>query len=120
MQIIRGLKNRRFATAAQQLLVNFTLPHQVYIPNKAILANKPLLQVNASTTDGDMGILVGHVPTIAQLKPSVLSLVHADKTEKYFVSGGFLCINPDSSLNINAVEAVPLKELDFDVFFPKL
>jgi F-type H+-transporting ATPase subunit delta len=81
------------------------------------LSKKELVQVNVSTTDGDMGILVGHVPTIAQLKPSVISLVSAEGTDKYFVSGGFAAINPDSTLNINAVEAVPLKDLDFEVIF---
>jgi F-type H+-transporting ATPase subunit delta len=30
------------------------------------------------------------------------------------VSGGFAVINPDSSLNINAVEAVPVEQLDVE------
>ena len=30
------------------------------------------------------------------------------------VSGGFAVMNPDSSLNINAVEAVPVDQLDVD------
>jgi F-type H+-transporting ATPase subunit delta len=30
------------------------------------------------------------------------------------VSGGFAVINPDSSLNINAVEAVPMEQLDVE------
>ncbi|KAI8895339.1 hypothetical protein BC833DRAFT_601578 [Globomyces pollinis-pini] len=59
-----------------------------------------------------MGILAGHVPTILQLRPSVVDLISSTETTKYFVSGGFAVINPDSSLNINAVEAVPLAELD--------
>ncbi|CAO3668025.1 unnamed protein product [Rhizopus stolonifer] len=32
----------------------------------------------------------------------------------YIVSGGFATINPDSSLNINAVEASPLEELSLE------
>jgi len=30
------------------------------------------------------------------------------------VSGGFAVVNPDSSLNINAVEAVPVDQLDVE------
>lgn len=70
-----------------------------------------------STTDGDMGILAGHVPIVVELKPSVVTLIGQD-TKKFFVSGGFAIVNPDSSLNINAVEAVTLDELDQDVRFP--
>lgn len=31
------------------------------------------------------------------------------------VSGGFATINPDNTLNINAVEAFPLEELSLEV-----
>jgi F-type H+-transporting ATPase subunit delta len=38
-------------------------------------------QVNLSTTDGDMGVLAGHVPSILQLKPGVVEIFQsgADK-----------------------------------------
>ena len=64
-----------------------------------------------------MGILAGHVPVVLELKPSVLTLVNGQEATKYFVSGGFAIVNPDSSLNINAVEAFTLDELDQDVIF---
>lgn len=79
------------------------------------MAKKVVTQVNLSSTDGDMGILAGHVPTICQLVPSVLSVIHSEGVDKYFVSGGFAVINQDSSLNVNAVEAFPLTDLDFEV-----
>lgn len=31
-------------------------------------------QVNVSSTDGDLGILAGHVPVILQLRPGVLEV----------------------------------------------
>ena len=34
----------------------------------------------------------------------------------FIVSGGFATINPDNSLNINAVEAFPIEELSLEVF----
>ncbi|RUO96504.1 ATP synthase subunit delta [Jimgerdemannia flammicorona] len=58
-----------------------------------------------------MGILANHVPTIEQLKPGVVEVLENSTTvKKWFVSGGFATINPDSSLNINAVEAFSLED----------
>ncbi|KAI0235983.1 delta subunit of the central stalk of mitochondrial F1F0 ATP synthase, atp16, partial [Massospora cicadina] len=60
-----------------------------------------------------MGILANHVPSIEQLKPGIVEVVvDSNKTEKWFVSGGFAVLNPDSSLNINAVEAFPMDSFD--------
>lgn len=61
-----------------------------------------------------MGILADHVPTIAQLKPGMIEIISSGSSKKYFLSGGFAVMNPDSSLNINAVEAVTLDEVDMD------
>ncbi|KXN69370.1 ATP synthase delta chain, partial [Conidiobolus coronatus NRRL 28638] len=95
------------ASSKGKLTLNFVLPHQ------ALYKKTEVQQVNLSATSGDMGILADHVSSIEQLKPGVIEIiVDANKTEKYFVSGGFAVINPDSSLNINAVEAFQLEEFD--------
>ncbi|KAJ3027467.1 UNVERIFIED_CONTAM: delta subunit of the central stalk of mitochondrial F1F0 ATP synthase, atp16 [Siphonaria sp. JEL0065] len=98
------------ASSSGKLRLNFTVPHQ------AILKNFEAIQVNIQSSEGDMGILADHVPTIAQLNNGgVVEIIAADnKTRKYFVSGGFAIINPDSSLNINAVEAVEVDQLDVE------
>jgi F-type H+-transporting ATPase subunit delta len=84
-----------------------------------------------------MGILANHVPSIEQLNPGVIEVVEsAEVTKKFFgklsficqlknqyfelissfsVSGGFATINPDSTLNVNAVEAFSLEELSLEV-----
>ncbi|KAJ3113958.1 delta subunit of the central stalk of mitochondrial F1F0 ATP synthase, atp16 [Phlyctochytrium bullatum] len=94
--------------APGKLLLNFVVPHQ------PILKNYEAVQVNLSSTEGDMGILADHVPTISQLNPGVIEVIASDKTQKFFVSGGFAVINTDSSLNINAVEAFPIEDLDVE------
>ncbi|KAI9329316.1 hypothetical protein BDR26DRAFT_872607 [Obelidium mucronatum] len=98
------------ASSNGKLRLNFTVPHQ------AILKDFEAIQVNIQSSEGDMGILADHVPTIAQLNNGgVVEIFAADnKTRKYFVSGGFAIINPDSSLNINAVEAVEVEQLDVE------
>lgn len=68
-------------------------------------------------TTGDFGVMPGHVPTIAQLRPGVVT-VHRelDKTiEKFFVSGGFAFVHPDSSTDICVLESAKLTDLDPEV-----
>ena len=63
---------------------------------------------------GDFGVMPGHVPTIAQLRPGVVT-VHKtlDKeVDKYFVSSGFAFVHADSSADVCAIEAVKLEDLD--------
>ena len=63
---------------------------------------------------GDFGVMPGHVPTMAQLRPGVVS-VHTEldkEIKKYFVSGGFAFVHADSTTDVCAVEAVELENLD--------
>lgn len=59
-------------------------------------------------TSGQMGVLPGHVPSIAELKPGVLSVFDSGIETKYFVASGFAFVHPNSVLDVCAVEAVPL------------
>lgn len=61
---------------------------------------------------GQMGVLPGHVATIAELKPGVLSVHEGNDVTKYFISGGFAFIHANSIADIIAVEAVPVDQID--------
>ena len=63
---------------------------------------------------GDFGVMPGHVPTIAQLRPGVVTVHRTmDKEiERYFVSSGFAFVHADSSADVCAIEAVKLEDLD--------
>ncbi|KAG9324528.1 hypothetical protein KVV02_006022 [Mortierella alpina] len=97
---------RSYATeaAATGLRLTFAVPHQ------AIYKDVNVAQVNIAAVSGDMGILASHVPSIEQLRPGVIEVLEGTASKKFFVSGGFAIMNPDSSLNINAVEAFPVEE----------
>ncbi|ORZ27081.1 F1 complex, delta/epsilon subunit of ATPase [Lobosporangium transversale] len=97
---------RTYATeaAATGLRLTFAVPHQT------IYKDTSVAQVNIAAVSGDMGILASHVPSIEQLRPGVVEVIENAITKKYFVSGGFATMNPDSSLNINAIEAFPVEE----------
>ncbi|CAA6657198.1 unnamed protein product [Spirodela intermedia] len=62
--------------------------------------------------DGAMGVLPGHVPTIAELKPGVLSVHDGSEVAKYFVSSGFAFVHANSVTDIVAVEAIPVDQID--------
>ena len=65
---------------------------------------------------GQMVILSKHIPTIAQLKPGVVQVTQEDGTDgdKFFVSGGYAFMHPDNTCSVNAVECIPLADLDAD------
>ncbi|CAG8495772.1 1558_t:CDS:2 [Paraglomus occultum] len=104
---------RSYATestgASDKLRLSFAVPHETLYDNAEVQ------QVNLSSTAGDMGILANHLATIQQLKPGVVEVVeNSTTTKKFFVSGGFATVNPDSSLDINAVEAFPLEHFSIE------
>lgn len=68
--------------------------------------------VPAST--GQLGILPGHVPTIAELKPGILSIHEGDNIQKFFVSSGFAFAHQNSVLDVVVVEGVPMDQLDHE------
>ncbi|GJJ70938.1 F-type H+-transporting ATPase subunit delta [Entomortierella parvispora] len=101
---------RSYATeaAATGLRLTFAVPHQTLFKDVAVG------QVNISAVSGDMGILASHVPSIEQLRPGIVEIIENAGSKKFFVSGGFATMNPDSSLNINAVEAFPIEEFSVE------
>lgn len=55
-------------------------------------------QVDVPSFSGSFGILPAHVPSLAVLKPGVLTVFEGDGTaKKFFVSSGIVTINEDSS-----------------------
>ena len=64
---------------------------------------------------GEYGVTSGHSPLAEQLKPGVVSIIHAagDEPEKYFVSGGF-AFTDDVKTEVSALEAIKLEDLDAD------
>lgn len=88
-----------------KLTVNLALPYS-YVSAKEV----DMIIVPATT--GQMGVLPGHVATIAELKPGVLSVHDGSDVTKYFISSGFAFIHSNSFADIVAVEAVPIDRID--------
>ncbi|OMP08171.1 ATPase, F1 complex, delta/epsilon subunit [Corchorus olitorius] len=89
-----------------KITVNFVLPYA------SELSTKEVDMVIVPATTGQMGVLPGHVPTIAELKPGILSVHEGNDVTKYFVSSGFAFVHANSVADIIAVEAVPVDRID--------
>lgn len=91
-----------------KLKFNFFMPHDTVFKEEDV----DLVLMPAIT--GDFGVMPGHVPTVAELRPGLVT-VHKEldkQVEKYFVSGGFAFVHEDSTADVCAVEAVPVDDLD--------
>ncbi|XP_010494912.1 PREDICTED: ATP synthase subunit delta', mitochondrial-like [Camelina sativa] len=89
-----------------KLTVNFVLPYA------SELSGKEVDMVIIPATTGQMGVLPGHVPTIAELKPGIMSVHEGTDVKKYFLSSGFALLHANSVADIIAIEAVPLEHID--------
>merc|ERR1712096_66090 len=62
---------------------------------------------------GAFGILPAHVPSLAVLKPGVVTVYEDDgSSKKFFMGSGSVTINEDSSVQILAEEAHAVEDLD--------
>lgn len=69
-------------------------------------------QVIAAGVMGDLGILPGHAPLLTELQPGPIRVIHdGGQEENYYVSGGFLEVQPDV-VTILADSAARAKDLD--------
>lgn len=58
-------------------------------------------QVDVPSFSGSFGILPKHVPTLAVLKPGVVTIYEENgSSKKIFVSSGTVTINEDSSVQV--------------------
>jgi F-type H+-transporting ATPase subunit delta len=89
------------------------LKFSLIAPHHAICTKKEVDMVTMSGVSGMFGVLPGHVPTISELKPGVLEVTNSPgDVSKYFVSSGFAFVHANSMLDVCAIEAVPLEDLD--------
>ena len=80
-----------------------------------LVKSQPVEMVVVPGTEGDLGILPGHAPLIAELRPGVIDIRDGEKiTEKIFVSGGFCEILPERC-TVLADEAIPFSEINKNV-----
>ncbi|XP_050476430.1 ATP synthase subunit delta, mitochondrial [Bombus huntii] len=108
LKYIRNQK-RTYADASVSNEMKFTLAGA----NQVFYNESVIKQVDVPSFSGSFGILPKHVPTLAVLKPGVVTVYEEDGTvKKVFVSSGTVTINENNSVQILAEEAHPVENLD--------
>ena len=72
-------------------------------------------QVDVPGVEGDFGVLAGHAPVVATIRPGILTITAAGKREKVIVLGGLAEVS-DKGLTVLADVATSLQDLDRDAF----
>ena len=76
-------------------------------------------QVDAPGVEGDFGVLAGHAPLIAALRPGIMIIYREGGEIRVVVNGGFAEVNPQG-LTVLADMAVPLEDFDRTVLVAEI
>lgn len=87
-----------------------SLPFELVSPERLVYSGA-VAEVIVPGSEGEFGVLAGHAPFIAMLKPGVLTIKGDGSPKRYFVRGGFAEVNL-AGLTILAEEAIPAEEID--------
>ncbi|MGY8638376.1 F0F1 ATP synthase subunit epsilon [Bradyrhizobium sp. 14AA] len=68
-------------------------------------------QVDIPGVEGDFGVLAGHAPVVAAIRPGILTITTAGRHEKVIVLGGLAEVS-ENGLTVLADVATSLDELD--------
>ena len=76
-----------------------------------LLLSRPVDMVVIPASEGDMGVLEGHAPTMVMLRGGVIDLYENDTvTDRMYVAGGFAEVTPERC-TVLANEVVPSSEV---------
>ncbi|XP_003706938.2 ATP synthase, delta subunit [Megachile rotundata] len=107
---LRYIRNQRrtYADApGDQMKFTFAGANQVFYDQAVVK------QIDVPSFSGSFGILPKHVPTLAVLKPGVVTVYEeGGATKKIFVSSGTVTINENNSVQVLAEEAHPVENID--------
>ncbi|MDO8290982.1 MAG: F0F1 ATP synthase subunit epsilon [Parvibaculum sp.] len=86
--------------------------HFELVSPERLLLSEAVDMVTVPGKEGDFGVLAGHAPVMATLRPGVINVDDAGRPQqRIFVRGGFAEVTP-KGLTILAENAIPLAELD--------
>ena len=88
-----------------------TVEFELVSPAK-LLVSEPVEMVVVPGAEGDIGVLPGHSPLIATVRPGVIDIHEGGKIkDRIFVGGGFAEVSPERC-TVLAEEATPVGEID--------
>jgi F-type H+-transporting ATPase subunit epsilon len=87
-------------------------------PEKMVFSGE-VEQVDVPGTEGDFGVLAGHAPLVATVKPGILTIFATGEPERIVVGGGFAEVSPEG-LTVLAELAVPVEQFDVARLGPEI
>lgn len=88
-----------------------TVEFELVSPEK-LLKSEPVEMVVVPGAEGDLGVLPGHSPLIATVRPGIIQIHEGGSVkESIFVAGGFCEISPERC-TVLAEEAMPVDSID--------
>lgn len=87
-----------------------TFPFELASPARLVFSGE-VEEVDVPGAEGDFGVLAGHAPLIAALRPGILTIREAGGARRLYVRDGFAEVN-FSGLTVLAEFAVPVEELE--------
>jgi len=81
-------------------------------PNAMFLDSAVADSVVVPGLEGQFEVLPRLAPLITELQPGVVTVLTKGNRAKYFVSGGFVFVHPDSTCSVNPTECVKMEDLD--------
>jgi F-type H+-transporting ATPase subunit epsilon len=91
-----------------------TFQFDLVSPEKMVFSGQ-VDQVDIPGTEGDFGVLAGHAPVIASIRPGIMTVFSAGKQEKIVVLGGLAEVSA-KGLTVLADVATSVDELDRATF----
>jgi F-type H+-transporting ATPase subunit epsilon len=76
-------------------------------------------QVDVPGWEGDFGVLAGHAPLVAAIRPGILTIITGGQKQKIIVTGGLAEVS-DDRLTVLADVATSIDELDRAQFADKI
>jgi F-type H+-transporting ATPase subunit epsilon len=86
-----------------------TFHFEIASPEKLVFEGE-VEHVVVPGSEGDFGVMAGHAPLIAMLRPGVLAILGPSE-RRFVIKGGFAEVNP-LGLTVLADYAVPVEDLD--------
>ena len=69
-------------------------------------------QVDVPGTEGEFGVLAGHAPTVAALRPGIMTVFVNGQAQRMVVLGGFAEVSADGKLTVLADLADSVEDFD--------
>jgi F-type H+-transporting ATPase subunit epsilon len=85
--------------------------HLDLVSPEKLLFSGEVEQVDVPGSEGDFGVLAGHAPLIATLRPGILTIFREGGSIRVVVNGGFAEVSP-AGLTVLADMAVPVEDFN--------